>query len=178
MLYSDSVNPIAHICFRGMAKKVTSNPRIKIVVIGDSTVGKTDLVSNFIKSESDVAEPISRQNFTPPTIGIEYHSYTAAYTGSAKKSIAVDVQVWDTSGKDCYNSLVCTLYPIADAVMLVFDINNRGGILISSIILWREAHNFPCRLFRICALKKVVGDANSTGWERLWGLHHVGGQQD
>lgn len=84
---------------------------IKIVIIGDSGVGKTSMATRFaldkFKNESD------------STIGTTYMSKTIE-VGHIKASL----NIWDTAGQERYHSLAHMFYRNADVILLVYDITN------------------------------------------------------
>ena len=83
---------------------------LKIVVIGDSGVGKTSILEalNYKK--------ISKS--AKPTIGAEF----------VKKKITLDdgsevsLQLWDTAGQERFQSLCTSFYRGADCCVIVFDL--------------------------------------------------------
>uniref|UniRef100_H2YTE6 Uncharacterized protein n=1 Tax=Ciona savignyi TaxID=51511 RepID=H2YTE6_CIOSA len=84
---------------------------IKVVVVGDSGVGKSQLVARFTRNEFSTN---SRQ-----TIGVEF----------ATKTIQVDsrmicAQLWDTAGEERYRALASAYYRGAVGVLLVYDVTN------------------------------------------------------
>ncbi|KAG9509080.1 Ras-related protein Rab-11A, partial [Fragariocoptes setiger] len=81
----------------------------KIVLIGDSGVGKSNLLSRFTRNEFNLE--------SKSTIGVEF----------ATKSIQVDgkivkAQVWDTAGQERYRAITSAYYRGAVGALLVYDI--------------------------------------------------------
>lgn len=88
-------------------------PQIKVVLLGDSGVGKTSIAQRFVSNKFD---PSSR-----PT----------RVAGLVTKSLeipemnkTVRFQIWDTAGQEKYQSMVSTYYKDAAAAILVFDLTN------------------------------------------------------
>ncbi|GLE05951.1 hypothetical protein PINS_up015162 [Pythium insidiosum] len=86
---------------------------LKVVLIGDSGVGKSNLVLRFAKNRFNAK---SQQ-----TVGFEF----------ATKSIRVGdrrlkAQLWDSSGQDRFQSLTAAYYRNAVGAMVVYDITNRA----------------------------------------------------
>ncbi|KAJ5079889.1 ras family-domain-containing protein [Anaeramoeba ignava] len=81
---------------------------VKIVLIGDSGVGKTCIAKAFESVEFTEKEP---------TIGSEVHS-KAIYCQNGKK---VMVHLWDTSGQEKFHSLAPLYYRNAGVIIFVFD---------------------------------------------------------
>lgn len=75
-------------------------------MLGDSGVGKTNIINNFVKGTAG-NQPKG------PTVGIEYSSKTIAIDSSR----TIKMQIWDTAGQEQYRSLT-TKYCDNDAVNL------------------------------------------------------------
>lgn len=82
------------------------------VTIGDSSVGKTCIVNQFLQDKFDPAEP--------NTIGTLYESFTDHRDGHD-----LEIQIWDTAGQEQYRSLGPIYYRSSAAALVVFDITNR-----------------------------------------------------
>ena len=96
---------------------------LKIAVLGDATVGKTNLVLRFTEN-----------TFSPnvaPTVGYDYKSKTITLTNSNKKA---KLQIWDTAGQERFMALSKTVYQKVDGVMLVYDITRRPTF--ENILSW------------------------------------------
>jgi len=83
------------------------NNKIKILLLGDASVGKTTIVDSFINNEYD-------DNITP-TIGLDYKSKIVYDT---------NLQLYDTSGQERFRVLVNSYYRYADVVMFIFSLDN------------------------------------------------------
>ena len=92
-------------------KQVTGN---KIVLLGDSGVGKTCLISRFISGQFDAN--------VNSTNGASYASKKVDYP-HLKKSLVLDI--WDTAGQEKYKSLTKFFYKDAAMVILVYDITRK-----------------------------------------------------
>ncbi|XP_062234104.1 ras-related protein RABA3-like isoform X2 [Phragmites australis] len=84
----------------------------KIVVIGDSAVGKTQLLGRFTRDEFCFD--------SKSTIGIEFQTRTVDI---ARKR--VKAQIWDTAGQERYRAVTSAYYRGALGAMLVYDITKR-----------------------------------------------------
>ncbi|KAI7740873.1 hypothetical protein M8C21_021973 [Ambrosia artemisiifolia] len=85
----------------------------KVVLIGDSGVGKTNLLSRFSKNEFN---PESKS-----TIGVEF----------ATRSVTVDdkiikAQIWDTAGQERYRAITSAYYRGAVGALIVYDITRHA----------------------------------------------------
>lgn len=84
----------------------------KIIIIGDSNVGKTNLINRWIKNE------FCERSI--PTIGVEFVIKVVEYRGKKIK-----LQIWDTAGQDRYKTILSSYYKESHGVILVYDINNK-----------------------------------------------------
>jgi len=94
---------------------------IKIVIVGNSGVGKTCLMLRFVKDEFVTS--------TRATIGMDFctrqlaiNSLNTAETSTVQR---LTCQVWDTAGQEQYQSLTATYYRKAGGVMIVYDSTSR-----------------------------------------------------
>ena len=83
----------------------------KIIMIGDSSVGKTTLMRRYI-------EGIYNQK-TLSTIGIELFKKEVSIQN--KKYV---MKIWDTCGQEKFRAISKNYYHNADGIMLLFDINS------------------------------------------------------
>ena len=85
----------------------------KIVLIGDSSVGKTNMLSRYISNEYD---PNSQS-----TIGVELSTKNYKFDNDEVK-----VQLWDTAGQEKYRSITSSYYKGAQGCLLVYDITRKA----------------------------------------------------
>ena len=88
-------------------------PCCKIVLLGDSGVGKTCLISRYLCGTFD--------NNCPTTNGASYATKELILENNQK--IALDI--WDTAGQEKYKSLTKFFYKDASAAILVYDITKK-----------------------------------------------------
>ena len=86
---------------------------LKILLIGDSYVGKTSLLLQYIDRECP-------ENHMA-TIGVEFKDKIVQIN---KKN--VKLQVWDTSGQERYRSITKNFYRNADGVMFICDVTKEN----------------------------------------------------
>ncbi|XP_006895832.1 PREDICTED: ras-related protein Rab-25 [Elephantulus edwardii] len=84
----------------------------KVVLIGESGVGKTNLLSRFTRNE------FSHDSRT--TIGVEFSTRTVML-GTA----AIKAQIWDTAGLERYRAITSAYYRGAVGALLVFDLTKH-----------------------------------------------------
>ena len=84
----------------------------KMIVIGDTGVGKSCIVLQFIENQTRISHDV--------TVGVEFGSKTI---GVRKKSLKL--QIWDTAGQENFRSITRSYYRSAIGAMLVYDITCR-----------------------------------------------------
>ncbi|KAF4036314.1 Ras family [Phytophthora infestans] len=87
---------------------------LKVVLIGDSGVGKSNLVMRFTKNKY---MPHSVQ-----TVGFEFATKTIRVGDRRLRA-----QIWDTAGQERFQSLTAAYYRNAVGAMIVYDITNRSS---------------------------------------------------
>ena len=91
-------------------------PGCKVVLVGESGVGKTCIISRFISGGFDFN--VSSTN------GASYASKNVQYD-KLGKSLLLDV--WDTAGQEKYRSLTKFFYKDAKVAILVYDITKQSS---------------------------------------------------
>ena len=86
---------------------------LKIVLIGESGVGKTSIISQFVDQIF--------QDDQQSTIGGTFSSKTVK-CGNGK---IVKLEIWDTAGQERYRSVTKMFYKDANAAILVYDITSK-----------------------------------------------------
>ncbi|PAA46140.1 hypothetical protein BOX15_Mlig010891g1 [Macrostomum lignano] len=81
----------------------------KVVLIGDSGVGKSNLLSRFTRNEFNLE--------SKSTIGVEFATRSIRVNGKVVKS-----QIWDTAGQERYRAITSAYYRGAVGALLVYDI--------------------------------------------------------
>ncbi|XP_069463234.1 ras-related protein Rab-25 isoform X2 [Ambystoma mexicanum] len=84
----------------------------KVVLIGESGVGKTNLLSRFTRNEFN--------HDSRTTIGVEFSTRTINVEG-----LTVKAQIWDTAGLERYRAITSAYYRGAVGALLVFDITKH-----------------------------------------------------
>ena len=93
----------------------------KIIVIGDSGVGKTCLSNKATKNTFD--------DSYNTTIGFKFFSFNIKMFEKVIK-----LQVWDTCGQELYRSLITNFYRNASLAIMVYAINNKDSF--DNIDIW------------------------------------------
>ena len=84
----------------------------KIVLIGDTSVGKTNILSKYLTDEFDAK--------SKATVGVEF-----GVKNFKIENNIVKVQIWDTAGEERYRSITNAYYKGAKGSLLVYDITNK-----------------------------------------------------
>jgi small GTP-binding protein len=85
----------------------------KVVLIGDSGVGKSNLLSRFTRNEFSLE--------SKSTIGVEFATKSIQTEGKTIKA-----QIWDTAGQERYRAITSAYYRGAVGALLVYDISKKG----------------------------------------------------
>lgn len=88
----------------------------KILLLGESTVGKTCLLLRYADN-----------SFTPnfvATLGVDFKIKTITLNNKSIKC-----QIWDTAGQDRFRTIVTNFYRGAQGILLVFDLTNINSFL-------------------------------------------------
>jgi small GTP-binding protein len=94
---------------------------LKIVLIGDSGVGKTNLLARFTR---DQFNPDSKS-----TIGVEFATKTLEIEGKTVKA-----QIWDTAGQERYRAITSAYYRGAIGALLLYDVS--ASLTFQSLTRW------------------------------------------
>jgi len=97
---------------------------LKIIVLGESGVGKTSLLLRYIENSFSLQ--------TKSTIGSDFLSKEIELDGQA-----VMLQIWDTAGQERFQGLGTTFYRGSDAAVFVFDVSRKETFDV--LQSWRDA---------------------------------------
>lgn len=94
---------------------------IKVVLLGDSSVGKTSIVTR-LKSGKFPEKHAA-------TIGAAFVTKTIEVpTSDTSTEKRIHMEIWDTAGQERYRSLVPMYYRDANIALLVFELNNAASL--------------------------------------------------
>ncbi|KAL7977163.1 hypothetical protein Chor_009112 [Crotalus horridus] len=119
------VDKVLVLCFeeyyeleRAMAARRPNGPTLgnkicqfKLVLLGESAVGKSSLVLRFVKGQF--------HEYQESTIGAAFLTQTICLDDTTVK-----FEIWDTAGQERYHSLAPMYYRGAQAAIVVYDITN------------------------------------------------------
>ncbi|KAJ8479748.1 hypothetical protein OPV22_023475 [Ensete ventricosum] len=99
----------------------------KVVLIGDSGVGKTNLLSRFARNEFS--------SESKSTIGVEFATRTIRVDEKLVKA-----QIWDTAGQERYRAITSAYYRGAAGALVVYDVTRH--ITFENVERWlKELRN-------------------------------------
>jgi len=118
----------------------------KVIIIGDSSVGKSSLANKAIKNKFESSYSA--------TIGFDFFSFFVKINNKILK-----LQIWDTCGQEIYQSLITNFYRNCSLGIMVYAINNRDSY--EHLDLWlkeiKRESNPDAKIFLIgnkCDLEK------------------------
>lgn len=83
----------------------------KVILVGESGVGKTSIISRFINKYEEKAESTLSSYFTNKTIIVDGYK--------------LNLEIWDTAGQEIYRAVTSLFYKDAYICLLVYDITNK-----------------------------------------------------
>jgi len=86
----------------------------KVVLVGDSFVGKTNIMSKYLKNEF--------HDDSKATVGVEFGSKQFNIEGHTIKA-----QIWDTAGQERYKAITSAYYKGAKGAFIVYDITRKNS---------------------------------------------------
>ena len=86
----------------------------KVVLVGDSFVGKTNIMSKYLKNEF--------HDDSKATVGVEFGSKQFIIEGHTIKA-----QIWDTAGQERYKAITSAYYKGAKGAFIVYDITRKNS---------------------------------------------------
>ncbi|KAL5522020.1 hypothetical protein ACEPAF_1876 [Sanghuangporus sanghuang] len=96
-------------------KKSDSSPvNVKLLLIGNSSVGKSSLLLRF----SD--EQWLPEDEASATIGVDFRVHKMEINGKKVK-----LSIWDTAGQERFRTITASYYRGAQGIILVYDVANR-----------------------------------------------------
>ncbi|RKP20832.1 small rab-related GTPase [Rozella allomycis CSF55] len=124
---------------------------LKILLIGDSGVGKSSILSRFISDQ------FLGEDMQEATIGVDF-KVKNMNSGNRK----VKLTIWDTAGQERFRTLTTSYYRGAHGVILVYDVTNKSTF--QSLDTWyHEQSNF---VTNENAIRMIVGNKIDKESER------------
>jgi Ras-related protein Rab-8A len=94
---------------------------VKVIIIGDSGVGKTNVLTRY-------CEGIFKDSYVA-TIGVDFKIKVLNIDGTKIK-----LQIWDTAGQERFRNITTTYFKGAAGIILVYSIDNYDS--------FRNIHNW------------------------------------
>ena len=89
---------------------------IKLLIVGDSSVGKTNFIYRFIENRFN-------ENYMTTT-GIDLKTMNIEI-----KNKKIRVQLWDTAGQEKYRAITTNLFLKVQGTLVVYDITNQDSFV-------------------------------------------------
>lgn len=105
--------------------------QFRIIVIGDTMVGKSSLLKTFSEGTFGEMEPTVGVDFFSKIIEIRSkqnqadESHVSEARSESEENIIIKMQIWDTAGQERFKSIVTSYYRNSVGIVLVYDITNR-----------------------------------------------------
>lgn len=132
------------------ASEETFDYFFKLLLIGDSGVGKSSLLLRFTSNTFDNL---------PPTVGVDFRLKKMTVEGKRVK-----LAIWDTAGQERFRTLTSAYYRGAQGVILVYDVTRRETFTNLSDVWLKELDLYST--YQDC-IKMVVGNKVDKENERV-----------
>mmetsp|Transcript_54596 Transcript_54596/g.82699 ORF Transcript_54596/g.82699 Transcript_54596/m.82699 type:complete len:198 (-) Transcript_54596:55-648(-) len=145
-----------------------SEVQLKLLLIGNSGVGKSCVLVRFVDDEFD--------EDTPCTIGVDYKN-TVLNDFHGKR---VNLSIWDTAGQEKFRSLTSSYYRGTHGIIVVFDVNDRTSF--ENVDVWlNEAELYAVKCDPVILLignkidkpDRVVTKQEATEYARSKGMVYI-----
>ena len=121
---------------------------IKLLLIGDSAVGKTNFIFRYV-NDSYTSNHLS-------TVGFDFKSVVTKLSKSKK---TVKLQIWDTAGQERYMSVNKNLFLKVQGILLFYSITDRESF--EHITNWVDIIRDTCDSLPIILIGNKKDDENS-----------------
>ncbi|KAK9217327.1 hypothetical protein WN943_005954 [Citrus x changshan-huyou] len=114
----------------------------KVVLIGDSGVGKSNLLSRFTRNEFCLE--------SKSTIGVEFATRTLQKIRTVElDGKTIKLQIWDTAGQERFRTITSSYYRGAHGIIIVYDVTGMESF--NNVKQWlneidRYANDSVCKL--------------------------------
>jgi small GTP-binding protein len=104
-------------------EEISIDKKVKILIIGDSGVGKSSFLSRYTDSKFNTNHII--------TMGIEFK-----YRLTTHYSNIFQIMLWDTSGQKIFSHIIDTYLKGLDGIIIMYDVTNRSSFI--NISKWMD----------------------------------------
>ena len=112
-------------------------PSCKVVLIGESGVGKTAIISRFIRDSFEEGQEVSTMA-----------SYISKELFIEECNVKLKLDIWDTAGQEKYRSLTKFFYKDAAVAILVYDVTVEQS--------FKELSNYWTKQLIDCGSEKLI----------------------
>jgi small GTP-binding protein len=120
-------------------------PTVKVILVGNSGVGKTCLIGSYLKNTFD--------NRTAPTVAPAYSCREV----KKQDGMIVILQIWDTAGQERYSSISQLFFRDSNVALVCFDPNDEPSIVAVRDWAKRILNEVPeCQLFGVLTKSDLV----------------------
>ena len=129
--------------FCNSSKLMTQEVEAKLILVGDSNVGKTSIINRYISDEfKEAILPTLSSNYSLKTINTEKST--------------VRLQIWDTVGEEKYRSIVPMFYRGSQAAFIVYAIDDLKSFQsVDSYVESLQSHLDPQSLALFLIANKI-----------------------
>ena len=138
---------------RNLAECEQYDKSLKVIVLGDSSVGKSSLIER-IKN--------NRFQELSSTLSIEYHSYITSVN-----DYTLRMQLWDTAGQEKFNSIISNYYKGTDVGIFLYAIDNEKSFQNVEIWFKNLKENTSDKTMNILIGNKRDIDDEKEGGKRM-----------
>lgn len=137
-------------CVLSVFQFVQAMRTLKVIILGNSGVGKTSLVSRL--------SPAHAFAHVTPTVGLDY---TSVLVDEGRLKLAV----WDTAGQERFESLTKLSFSSAQVIWLVYAANNMDSLKALRAKWWPEVRRAcaPMPVVVVIGNKADTADGTTTG---------------
>ena len=128
MVEQENLDKLRAIPFEIVENPPEQDELYKLIIIGDTGVGKSCMMKRVCENEFAEEHKI--------TIGVEFGNFSGAINNKIAK-----FQIWDTAGQESFKSVTRIFYRGAHCVFLTFDIT-RDETFIHVIDWLKEIENY------------------------------------
>ena len=107
-----------------MSENNKKEPIYKLLVLGDTEVGKTCFLMRYTKN--------TYQDIHLSTMGMDSFFKTVELDNGK----TINIQIWDTAGQERFRSLCKNYYKGAHGILLLFDVTNKKSY--ENVKIWME----------------------------------------
>ena len=88
--------------------------KIKLIVLGDSNVGKSSIIKRICLEEFDINNN--------PTVGVDFQNYIIKINEKI-----IRINIWDTAGQEAFKSVIKNYYQDADVCFFVYSVDDNNS---------------------------------------------------